>query len=46
MQRIKEEHELAECTFKPKLLNNDFDHYSEPSHGDRNLDLYSKVKLG
>jgi hypothetical protein len=45
MLRHKQEIEQTECTFKPKILGGDFS-TAEPTHGDRNHDLHSKVKMG
>lgn len=44
MLRQKQETELAECTFKPKIQP--VFNIPEPTHGDRNHDLHSKIKMG
>lgn len=40
----KSEKEVEECTFKPKTLH--YNSGAQPSHGDKCLDLYSRVPKG
>lgn len=46
MHRQKDQNEKAECTFKPQTLTTPQFDRPAPTHGDRNLDLHSKVRMG